>query len=304
MNASAHNNVKHTSYYYLAENADTVLVAEIKSISNNTVIGVVRDEEYSTLQLDGEIIDSIGIDKLEREYNLRIPNIGSPIQLGSVGKRIYFIKGNGTSRNPIMPNGIVKIRSDGIVTTPKGHIIRGIDESGKPIFSRGFNECTISEAPELSGAEYTSDGILIREYSRQELLDNLNSFECPNGSQWWRGNDKPRGYKDPPGMTEQQFSQAIRDHMRSKRKRADRQSLTYEIENNPIEYINKIQELDEPDKVIINLINQVDGFVDTIPSEVLEDIYKREKERGRESKFPHEAYMKIEDQVREKEGVK
>lgn len=275
--------------FYLAEESDVVLDVEVKDLTVKTVKGDLENETYTVLRLKGHYIGSNGLEKIRGQYYLRLSGDLTSV-FSDPSRMILFIKGNGEVSNPLLGRyGMYFISDDGYVSNINLNPIIGIAEDGIPEYEKGYNSCSLDDAPHMAGGEFNANGDQMIEYTREELL---NSFECPDGSQWWRGADRPFNYVSPLPISVDMFSSRIVEHLaKSNLPPPDKTKNLIHPKHVTLNQFSNLKGYEIADNALIALMDD-EEVIDIIPENTLVQFYERQLLRGRSNQIPEKALIR------------
>jgi len=212
---------------------------------------------------------------------------------------VVFVKNNGVSIRPHADSdlGVLIINKDGTIEGLHGKTIIGVDKLGFAVYLEQFNNCDIDDIGNVKAITIDTDG-KITELTRQDALDSVQAFSCPDGGSWSRGNDIPSEFSDIFNLEE--LSEIIRAHKRELNlPTANATRYLNPPNDTPLgpQYSEKTQALfAEADK---HTLMNIDKGISYRPDQY-EALYKRALLRG-DNSFPEHLMPRVPLNVRNKE---
>lgn len=293
---------------YLLKESDVVVYGRVKEL-RPFYIELFSESSIDIVMDDVSFVHPHRIRKINKDVVLRqLGNIPSNEQIENfVGSYfLYFVKDNGKVTAPFPRNNkgrgmiskisMISISSDEKLYDIHGHQLISVSESGGIEYKREFNRCDISDMPKTEGWVLDENGNR-RKQTREELLEEAIVFNCPDGSLWRRGNDKPSDY-NPEEINIDDLISSIRSIQTQKGFSNSNVNSVLRPKRGPLRKENQDDhpENERLDKLFLNMLEQ--HGADSVTQKHIEKIYLREKSRARkngrkEPDFPLSALSRI-----------
>lgn len=259
----------------MMEAADYTLLVDVVKVTNHSARGGLP-EPYSIVHLVGSVVNSSGLTPFKGRYLLRVYGDISTVVEGS--RRVMMVTRNGENPIPIQA-----ATSD----SPGGNMIGNFPivnnevylrdkpilflNHGFPVTGQHFNTCSVDE--ELARSpQYTAEDII--------------SFQCLDGSQWNKGNDRPEDWDDTP-MTEDEFVGELLAHMASLNlPDANIRRGLRAPPDGPLLYRNRLDHTEKMDNHWAKRYRDNPVLIDELSGPGLDDLYARMKARGKLNELP------------------
>ena len=296
------------SLSYLLEESDVVVYGRVKELKP-FYIELFSESSIDIIMDDASVVLPCGIRKLNREVILRqLGDVPSNEQIENIvgSYFLYFVKDNGKvpapyprnnkGRGAISKISMISISSDEKLYDRQGHQLISVSESGAIEYQQEFNKCDINDMPQYEGWILDENGNR-RKQTREELLEEAVVFNCPDGSLWRRGNDKPSDY-NPEEINIDNLISSIRSIQTQKGFSNSNIKSVLTPKRGPLRKENQDEhpENEKLDKLFLNMLKQQGA--NSVTQNLIEKIYLREKSRARkngreEPDFPPSALSRI-----------
>ena len=274
------NSSRPTTYLEKIESARIVIIGKVQSITTTSVVDDIGvDEVFDIVKIKGNIIDSNGTRSRSDTVKLRTPR-GAFYEHRS-GRYVFILTGNDLemdSTNNTFPwLSLPVLRVQGNKLYAGESKLSGIDFNGNLIFKK-TNNCDISAfSNEASVTIKTPEGEVIKELSRDEVLDSVDSFECPDGSQWVRGRNGQRAH---PGIKLKDFEEKLTQHLKSRNiLPTSREEINRDVDKRSASKRTNITGTKYLDDVLVPLLESSIEVRDNFEYRELKKLYKRVERR-------------------------